>query len=188
MRYRCQPQIEVATHDAQREIEQFRLYATNRAITWQFRIITLWQRSQVVDEIVTDGLDVCSGLALSSLSLLLAQHGLRIERHLAIVDDQLEISPCTDGFDGSILLHEDILATVVAECRVGLGDEIVTVVDDGIIVAGIIIYIVIAHIEICNLTEILVCHISETDQVSTQLTQKDGAVGQRLQLSHHANH
>ena len=61
-------------------------------------------------------------------------------------------------------------------------DEVVTVVDDSIVVARLIILIIIADIELIDFAQVIVSHSGQVHQVATQFTQQDGAVCQRLQL------
>ena len=60
------------------------------------RRVAVWL--QVVDEIITDGFDVLTILHVKTdiIGILLRQQRFGVERHLAIVQCQLQISPCAD--------------------------------------------------------------------------------------------
>ena len=67
-------------------------------------------------------------------------------------------------------------------------DEIVTVVDNSIIVTGLVILVIIGHIKLGDLVQVLVSNTGQVNQVGTQLTKQDGAVCQSLQLCQDTSH
>ena len=69
-----------------------------------------------------------------------------------------------------------------------MGNEIVTVVDNGIVVAGNIVLIIITDAEGGQLAQVVASHVGQFDQVATYLTQEDGAVGQGLQFGENTSH
>ena len=68
-----------------------------------------------------------------------------------------------------------------------MGNEVVTVVDDGIIVGGVVITVVITHVEVGHVAQVAVGIIGNLDQIATHLSEKDGAVADGLQLVENAN-
>ena len=70
---------------------------------------------------------------------------------------------------------------------VDMGQEVVAVVNDGIIVADVVIGISDTNIKISNSFQVSSSCTSGCCQVTTQLTEKNGAVGHGLQLGHDAN-
>ena len=77
------------------------------------RRVAVWL--QVVDEIITDGFDVLTILHVKTdiIGILLRQQRFGVERHLAIVQCQLQISPCADGPYLSHFLRKNLVATIV---------------------------------------------------------------------------
>ena len=115
-----------------------------------------------------------------AVSLLLGEYRLSDERHTAIVDNQLQVGPCTESLHGCILPHEDILVAVVLQRRIDLGDEVVAVVDDGIVVARRVVDIAVANLEERDVTEVRRRAAVDVHEVSTQLAQQDCPVGEVL--------
>ena len=67
-------------------------------------------------------------------------------------------------------------------------NEIVAVVNDGIIVTGNIVAVFVANLEVSHLTQVAVGRGGKINQITTHLTQEDGAVSNNLQLVQDANH
>ena len=175
-----QPQVQVAQQDGNGEPHHPDIIASDGTIARIFAMVTVWNLTQVVDEVLTDGCQVVTGII--GLRLHLGQDRLRHEGYTTIIECQLQVGPCTDGLHGSILFHEDILITVVLQGRVGMSDEIVTVVDDGIVVAGYVIAIIVLHVKQCHVSQVTVGYASHINQVAAHLTQQDSAVGNHLQF------
>ena len=85
-------------------------------------------------------------------------------------------------------MFEHFLVTVVAQSRVTLGEIVVTIVDNGIIVARRIVNIIIADIKEGHLTKIGWGVLGNIRQIATHLTQQNSPVGNDLQLIHDASH
>ena len=121
------------------------------------------------------------------LGIKFAENGIRHERYRTIVQYQLEIGPGADGLHGSILSHEDILVTVVLQGRVSLGDEEVTVVDDGVVVARLVVTVVITDVEEGHVAQVAVGFVGNVYQIATYLSEKDGTVANGLQFVENAD-
>ena len=59
---------------------------------------------------------------------------------------------------------------------------VVAVVDDGIVVAGRVVGVVVADVEVGQLAQVAGGVVGHLDQVAAHLAEEDGAVGQYLQL------
>ena len=99
----------------------------------------------------------------------------------------MEIGPGTDGFDSSKLLHEDIVITVVFQSRVSLGNKVVTVVDDGIIIGRIVVTVVITYVKEKHVTQVTIGIRREVDQITANFSKEDGAIANGLQLVENAD-
>lgn len=112
------------------------------------RRVAVWL--QVVDEIITDGFDVLTILHVKTdiIGILLRQQRFGVERHLAIVQCQLQISLCADGPYLSHFLRKNLVATIVVCSRIGVCKIIITVVNHCIIITRTIIPILIRHFEV----------------------------------------
>ena len=64
-----------------------------------------------------------------------------------------------------------------------MGNEVVTVVDNSIIVAWLVIDVIIADVEVGQLTQVVAGLRGQGNQVATHLTEEDCTVGQILQFA-----
>ena len=69
-----------------------------------------------------------------------------------------------------------------------MSNEVVAVVDDGIIVERTVVDVVVADVELCQVAQVGRGDIGNVDQVGTHLAQKVGAVGNGLQLVENTNY
>ena len=177
------PEVEVAQQHIDGEVEELGVRTTDFPIVRRFYIGI---GSDVVDEILADFLDAI--LRVVHFRLCLAQDGLGDEGNGTVVEDQLQVGPCTECLHGSILTLEDQLVAVVAQCRVALGKIVVAVVDDGIIVAWSIIHVLIADIKEGHIAKIGRSELGNIREVATHLAQQNRSVGDDLHLIHDACH
>ena len=164
-----QPEVEVTQNDVEGEIEQTRIVIADSTVSRIFIAPAFRKRRQIVDEIFTNGLKVILWIVL--FGILLAQNRFCHKRNLVVVEHQLEVCPGTNGLDSSIFPHEEILVTVIFHSRVNIRDEIITVVDDSVIVTGNIIAVIITNIEGCHVTQITIGIVGEIYQVATYLSE-----------------
>ena len=176
------PQTEVANQHADGEIELLRIDAAYRAV---IGILHIHVGDEVVDEVVGNLLHVFQRV-FRRVSILLSQNRLCDEWHLAIDECQLQISPGTISLHHSILLVKDWYTTL-GQLRVGIRQEVVTVLDDGIIVTGIVVGVVGIGREVGHVLQFQGGVLRERCQVATQLTQQDGAVSHHLHLVNDAH-
>ena len=71
---------------------------------------------------------------------------------------------------------------LLREIGVGIGQIIVAIIDDGIVITRIIIGVVIANLEIGNGLEIVISSLINSREVTAELAKEIGADGNLLQL------
>ena len=180
-----QPEVQVTQHDVDGEPQQLRVNRSNIAIAGIVALVKLCQRQQILNEVTADFVDTIERMI--GLSILLGQNRIGDKRHRAVVNDQLQVGPGTNGLDSSILALEDVLITIVLQCRISMCNVIVTVIDNCIVVAGTIVTVVVADVEVCDITQVAVGDVGHINQVTTCLTEQNGAVGNGLQLIDNAS-
>ena len=147
--------------------------------------VAFGQRLQVLDEVIAYGIEVVGGVG--EFCLMLGENRLSDEHDLAIVQNHLQVSPCADCLYRCILLHEDILIAVVLQCCVGMCNEVIAIVDDGVVVAGVIVLVVVTNLEQGDIAQIARSHTGYTGQIAAHLTKQYGAVGYFLELLQNAS-
>ena len=70
----------------------------------------------------------------------LGHEGRGDEWHLSIDFDQLKIGPRTETLDGGILVAEE-LTSAALHGGVNMGEEVVAVVDDGVVVGYLVVLV-----------------------------------------------
>ena len=137
-------------------------------------------------EIIADTLNVLHRIIL--LGIGQGQNRLRNQRNTAVSQYQLQIGPGTNGLHGCIFLFEYVLVTVILEGCISIGNKVIAVVDDGIIIGRRVIDVIIANLKISNLAQIGRCIISHRNQIAASLTQKHRTVADLLKLRQDAGH
>ena len=61
-------------------------------------------------------------------------------------------------------------------------NEVIAIVDDGVVVAGVIVLVVVTNLEQGDIAQIARSHIGYTGQIAAHLTKQYGAVGYFLEL------
>ena len=177
------PKIQVAKQNIHREVEEARIGVSDCPIAGN---LYCFQSLKIIDEVLANILDTI--LRIVALGLLLRKDRLSNEGYFTIVEGKLQVGPRTISLDHSVLFAKDIFITVILHVNVYIGQEVVAVVDDRIVVAWSIVCIVVADIEHGNLQEVRRGDIGHICQVATQFAQQDGSVRKALQLIQHTYH
>ena len=141
---------------------------------------------EVLDEVVADLLEVVQGVL--GIGLELGDYRFCDEGHAAVEEHHLQVGPGADAVDLGYLRGKVVDAAVgVAGQRVGMCQEVVAVVDDGVEVARNVVGIVIVDGEFGNALEVgggVAAHLHE---VGTQFAKQIVAHGYALQLVEYAH-
>ena len=63
-----------------------------------------------------------------------------------------------------------------------MSNEVVTVVDDSVVITRLVVTVVVTDVEERYITQITICHVSHVNQVTADFAEQDSTVGNRLQL------
>ena len=147
-------------------------------------IICFHIRSQIRNEVFANLLHVIKRITWR-VRLCLRHQRFRKERHPAIINGQLQISPCTESFHCGILPDEHFLTTQ-GKCRIGMGYIIITVLNDGIIILRRIVTVVCRCREACQFLQVGRGRFRRGRKFSHHFSENNRTVGHHLHLVHNA--
>ena len=176
------PEAEVAEEDTDGDVEEAGIVGADGAVGG---VVGIDIGGEVGDEVFGHVLHVVEGIVVGHC-VLVGQDGLVEERHTAVVECELEVGPGTVGFDDGIFLFKHLVAAL-HEGRVGMCEEVVAILDDGVVVARVVVRIVGTCGEVGNGFEVELGMVGEGGEFAAQLAEQDGAVGYDLHLADDAD-
>ena len=69
-----------------------------------------------------------------------------------------------------------------------MGNKVVAVVDDSVVITGCIVHVVVTHTEACQFAQVVAGNGGQGHEVAAYLAEEDGAVGHSLQLAENTCH
>ena len=69
-----------------------------------------------------------------------------------------------------------------------MGNEVVAVVDDSVVITGCIVHVVVTHTEACQFAQVVTGNGGQGHQVAAYLAEEDSTVGHSLQLAENTRH
>ena len=144
-------------------------------------------RCKVVDKEIAHLHDVGRSLLTSLLGLALGHDGHGDERHLSVGLNHLQVGPGTEGFHGSILVGKELTATTL-HGRIDMSQEVVAVIDDGIVVTHLIVLVGLREVECGQALQVGRSGLSDLHQIATHFTKKHCTVGYDLHAVNDTQH
>jgi len=113
-------------------------------------------------------------------------NGLNHKRYGSVNLSQLQVSPGSEGFHCCVFLHKNGLIAL-SKGSVGIGYEIIAVVDDGVIILRSVVQVVRSGGKGSQRLEFEVSLICQADQITSDFSQQDRFVGHLLEAVDDAN-
>ena len=133
---------------------------------------------QVVDEVVAELFEVSLGsVAEHGVGIVEREHGIHHQGNVRSVDlSKLEVDPCTDGTNGTVFCLEDTevigrhggcIVAAFAQGRICIGQVVVAVVDDSIVIAGIVVCVVVGDRKGGDVLQVCISIVVDNDEITS---------------------